>query len=270
MHSPVYPETMQYPDNTMFDWEAKRPIVPSLWQLENFLNAEWYDRLKTDYRKNESLWSSRYPNRLVMENNHWLNAIMLGAAMTPYLEALTGTRLNLATARGYLDLSGAYFYPHYDSSEWVVNVQIYLTDLDQDELGTQFVLDESVNPSSVHEHLAGDEIMQMIPDEKYYTIPFRQNWGYINDNRTRKLHKTRPVPPAFARESVHFNYSARRDNETGLSGVAEWAITGQTQVVENWQRAMQKLNNMDSQREWCVLNTNYHDGSHVVYPGPKP
>jgi hypothetical protein len=259
MHTPIYPDSMQYPDNTMFDWGAKREVAPSLWQLENFLNKEWYTRIKNDYRRTESLWSSRYPNRLVMENNHWLNAIMLGAALTPYLEELTGERLNMATARGYLDLSGAYFYPHYDSSQWVVNVQIYLTDVDRDELGTQFILDKDIN-STIKEELGGDKIMELVPDEKYYTVPFRQNWGYINDNRERKLHKTRPVPPAFARESLHFNYGLRQGNETGLAGVAEWAITGQNQVMENWHQAMTKLNSVDGLREWLILNTNFHEG----------
>jgi hypothetical protein len=42
--------------------------------------------------------------------------------------------------------------------------------------------------------------------------------------------------------------------------VAEWAITGQNQVMENWHRAMTKLNSVDGLREWLILNTNFHEG----------
>ena len=65
---------------------------------------------------------------------------------------------------------------------------------------------------------------------------------------------------AFARESLHFNYGLRQGNETGLAGVAEWAITGQNQVMENWHQAMTKLNSVDGLREWLILNTNFHEG----------
>jgi hypothetical protein len=48
-------------------------------------------------------------------------------------------------------------------------------------------------------------------------VPFRQNWGYINDNRQRKVHKTLPVPLGTVRESVHFNYGLKDDSrELGL------------------------------------------------------
>lgn len=257
MQKPISPP-MQYPDNVMFDWQAKRSVDPSLWQLEHFLNDEWFARIKSDYRETESLWTSRYPNRLVMENNHWLNAILLGAALTPYLEQLVGEPLSMATARGYLDLSGACFYPHFDSEEWVVNVQIYLTDIDRDELGTQFVLDRQIN-STIKPEMEGDEIMALVADEWYYTIPFRKNWGYINYNRDRKLHKTRPVPPAFARESLHINYRSRQGTETGLSGVAEWAITGENRALESWHRAMRQLNSVDGLRNWLVFHTDFNE-----------
>lgn len=261
VHTPTYPkvDTLVYPENNMFNWDNKRAVCDSLWQLENFLNDECYTDLKNDYRRTESLWSSRYPNRLVMENNHWLSAIMLGSALTPYLEQLTGERLNLATARGYLDLSGAYFYPHFDSAQWTVNVQIYLTDVDTPELGTQFVLDNDINAKVAegYEEWTSKTAME-VDDSEYYMIPFRRNWGYINDNRSRKLHKTRPVPPAFARESLHFNYGIRQGNETGLAGVAEWAVTGQDQVLANWRKSMQDLNSVDGLRTWLINNTNFH------------
>jgi hypothetical protein len=253
------PPAIVYPDNTMFNWDHKNQICPTLWQLENFLNDEWLTKIKNDYRRTESLWSSRYPNRLVMENNHWLNAILFGSALIPYLEELTGENLGLATCRGYLDLSGANFYPHFDSSQWVVNVQIYLSDVDMPELGTQFVLDNDIN-STVTEGFdeQGNSLPVDVEDHEYYTVPFRKNWGYINDNRYRKLHKTRLVPPGFARESLHLNYGLRQGSQTGLEGVAEWATTGQTKVLENWHAANQQLNTVDGLRAWLVTNSNYH------------
>jgi hypothetical protein len=50
-------------------------------------------------------------------------------------------------------------------------------------------------------------------EEDFFTVPFKTNWGYINDNRQRKVHKTLTIPPGAIRESVHFNYKIKSTPE---------------------------------------------------------
>jgi hypothetical protein len=235
----------------IFDWDNKTRIADDLWVLEDFLTPQGYNTIKTEMRRTESLWTSRYPNRLVMENNSWVECIRLGAALIPYLKELLGTDVVLATTRGYTDLSGSNFFPHFDADQFIVNVQIYMTDQDRPELGTQFCLDDDWNQRARREiDIPKNHIPFDIPEDIYYTVPFRKNWGYINDNRKPKVHKTRTVPDGFLRESLHLNFCQREGTCTGLEAVAEWLDRGEMDNFNEWQNRMAAINQLDQFRSY--------------------
>jgi hypothetical protein len=240
----------------MFDWTHKTQAAPDLWVLQDFLSTEGFQTIKTEMRRTESLWSSRYPNRLVMENNSWVECIKLGAKLIPYINELLGVDVVLATTRGYTDLSGSNFFPHFDAAQFVVNVQIYMTEVDRPELGTQFCLDSDWNTRALNEYdLPRSHIPFDIPEDIYYTVPFRRNWGYINDNRTLKVHKTLTVPEGFLRESLHLNFCQREGTRTGLEAVAEWLEKGEMDNFNEWQTRVNAISQLDAFRSY-VQNWN--------------
>ena len=179
--------------------------LDGVWVLQDFLTAPAYQAVKHDIRIKPVQWHNNYGGRHLSENGNYPVVTNLGARLIPYLNHLLGVDVRLTTVRAYVDFSGSYFYPHLDSKAFAVNVQIYMTDLDYPELGTQFCINPVMNAES--ELLSAGEIRaRSYREEDFFTVPFRQNWGYINDNRQRKIHKTLPVPLGTIRESIHFNY----------------------------------------------------------------
>ena len=190
--------------------------VDGLWLLKNFLVQSIYDQIKHEIRHVPAQWHNNYGNRHLSENGNYPVLTELAARLIPHLNHLLQEDLMLITVRTYIDLSGSSFFPHLDSKGFVANVQIYMADLDYPELGTQFCTNAEINSKA--ESLTPDEIGEgPYNKEDFFTVPFRQNWGYINDNRQRKIHKTLPVPLGTIRESVHFNYGLKsHPDEVGL------------------------------------------------------
>jgi len=179
-----------------------------LWVLKNFLVQSIYDSIKHEIRHVPAHWHNNYGNRHLSEDGNYPVLKELGARLIPHLNHLMQEDLALVTVRTYVDFRGSYFFPHFDGKGFAANVQIYMTDLDYPNLGTQFCTNPAVN--STAETLDNDAIRAHAYDEKdFFTVPFRTNWGYINDNRQRKIHKTLPIPPGVIRESVHFNYTIK-------------------------------------------------------------
>jgi hypothetical protein len=237
----------------IFDWNNKTRIADDLWVLEDFLTPQGYNTIKTQMRCTESLWTSRYPNRLVMENNSWVECIQLGAALIPNLNELLGTDLVLSTARGYIDLSGSTIFPHFDADQFIINVQIYMTDHNHPDLGTQFCLDNDWNQRVRCEYdNSTSHTPVVVPEDIYYTVPFRRNWGYINDNRKPKVHKTKTVPKGLLRESLHLNFCQREGTCTGLEAVAEWLDRGEMDNFNEWQNRMSAINKLDQFRSYLL------------------
>ena len=201
--------------NHDFSSAAASPI-DGIWVLQDFLTGSTYNAVKHDIRFKSAEWHNKYGNRHLSENGDYPVITDLGARLIPYLNQLLNIDVRLITVRTYVDLSGSYFYPHLDGKDFAVNVQIYMTDLDYPELGTQFCADSGINADS--ELLSPNEIaIRSYREEDFFTVPFRQNWGYINDNRQRKVHKTLPVPAGIIRESIHFNYGLKdHPDENGL------------------------------------------------------
>ena len=190
--------------------------IDGVWVLQDFLTGSAYNAVKHDIRIKPAQWHNNYGGRHLSENGNYPAITNLGARLIPYLNQLLGVDVRLTTVRTYVDFSSSYFYPHLDGKDFAVNVQIYMTDLDYPELGTQFCIDPVINAES--ELLSSSEIIaRTYREEDFFTVPFRQNWGYINDNRQRKIHKTLPVPLGTIRESIHFNYMQKKyPEELGL------------------------------------------------------
>ena len=234
-----------------FHWENREQVSPSLWVLKDFLSPDYFDLVRNEMRCAESFWSSRYGNRLVCETENWFNVINLAAALIPKLNELTNSDLCICAVRGYKDLSDSFFFKHFDSPEFLVNVQIYMIDFDEPSMGTQFCLNQEIN-QACYADTTGHQVTMAIDESEYFTVPFRPNWGYINHNRDPKVHKTLPVPPGRIRESVHFNYGQRVPNQGGLEGVAEIAAsTNQFQQVmwQEWQERSRVTNTMEWWRQ---------------------
>jgi hypothetical protein len=80
---------------------------------------------------------------------------------------------------------------------------------DRDELGTQFCTNNEKNKLADVDEYDLESKFNFSANE-FYTVPFRANWGYINDNTQRKIHKTLRVPENYIRESIHFNFAVKR------------------------------------------------------------
>lgn len=228
-----------------FRWQNREQVCPTLWVLKDFLEPSYFELIRNETRCTESIWTSRYGNRLVCETENWFNVINLAAELIPHLNQLIGEDLAISSVRGYKDFSESFFFKHFDSDEFLVNVQLYVIDFDDPAMGTQFCLDDSINAASRLAAL-GHQVLTDIDESAYYTVPFRSNWGYINDNRQPKVHKTLPVPPGRLRESIHFNYGKRVPGQTGLEGVAQLPHDAQRSVQwQEWQERSKITNTME-------------------------
>ena len=218
-----------------FKWQNKQSLGNGLWALDDFLTTNSYNLIKHEIRSNNNIWTSKYANRLLCEHNDFLNCIEFGARLIPYLSKLINEPVVLNSVRAYIDLSGSAFYPHFDAKEFVINVQLYLTEIDYPELGTQFMLDPVKNQEielNGIDHMLGTN--NFVQESDYYTIPFKTNCGYINDNRIRKLHKTLTVPPGKFRESLHLNFGRRIDDKEGLESVYYFQQRGMQKDFDEW------------------------------------
>jgi hypothetical protein len=203
--------------NHDFSSAAASPI-DGIWVLQDFLTGSAYNAVKHDIRFKSAEWHNKYGNRHLSENGDYPAITELGARLIPYLNCLLNIDVKLITVRTYVDLSGSWFYPHLDGKAFAVNLQIYMTDLDYPELGTQFCTNQEFNNwANENEQQLLQSNQKLLDEKDFFTVPFRQNWGYINDNRQRKVHKTLPVPLGTVRESIHFNYGLKDDpRELGL------------------------------------------------------
>jgi hypothetical protein len=231
-----------------YRWENQTQVSPSLWVLQDFLTPAYFDVLCHEMRCTESLWSSRYGNRLVCESENWINTINFGASLIPKLNELTGCELAIASVRGYKDFSNSFFFKHFDSTEFIVNVQLYMIDFDEPSMGTQFCLDSEIN-QHCFDTFDSHRIEMDIPEDRYFTVPFKSNWGYINDNRDPKVHKTLPVPPGKIRESIHINYGVGGADRLGLENVV--ALSRSTEPFQQvmWHE-WQERNSVTNTTEW--------------------
>lgn len=207
------------PDNNLFTWSNQKRLNPSLWQVENFLTPETLQAVRNEIRHTPATWHSNYGNRLLSENGDYPTCIEIGAKLIPYLEALLGAPFKLTSARASVDLSGSAFFRHFDGKELLINVQIYLTEVDtHPELGTQFCMNPDINKEALEreQDLYPETGNFPIAEDEYYTIPYLPNYGYINDNRDRKVHKTLRVPPGVVRESLLLNFTHKNPYEVGI------------------------------------------------------
>lgn len=199
---------------------VERSSVDSLWILKNFLNPAVYQQVKHEIRHAPAQWHSNYGNRHVSENGDYPILKELGSRLIAHLNHLMQAELRLMAVRTYVDFSNSYIFPHLDAKLFAVNVQLYMTDLDYPELGTQFCVNPVLNAEA--ELLDPVAVSANVYDEQdFFTVPFRTNWGYINDNRQRKIHKTLSVPNGTIRESVHFNYGFK-DSPQALGLELPW------------------------------------------------
>jgi len=203
-----------------FNWNNVTERSDGLWVLNDFLTPDVYENIKREIRTTPAEWHSRYANRLISEHGDYPLCKQLGARLLPYLHKLVGGNYKLTTVRAYADLSGSHFFPHLDGRDFALNVQIYLPDQDLDELGTQFCIRQDLNAAAEANEAALLNNEFEFSEWDFYTIPFRANWGYINDNTRRKIHKTMPVPQGYLRESLHMNFTFKQGTENGLE--LEW------------------------------------------------
>jgi hypothetical protein len=203
----------------MFNWENRESIGDGVWVLKDFLTPEAFAGIKKEIRTTPAEWHTRYHNRIISENGDYPLCHQLGGRLLPHLHDLFNETYNLSTARAYLDLSGCRIFPHFDSKEFAVNVQIYLSDIEYPELGTQFCFNTEINERAERAELNEQEFMKSLgrsPESEFKTIPFKPNWGYINYNNPRKIHRTRIVPAGAIRESLHLNFRKSDGINQGL------------------------------------------------------
>jgi hypothetical protein len=192
-----------------FNWENKNWQMPGLWVLNDFLTPEIYQLIKNEIRNTPAEWHNRYTSREISEHGDYPNCHELAGRLVPYLHGLIGGHYKCATCRAYRDHSGSWFFPHLDGKDFAISVQIYMPESDRDELGTQFCINQEKNQlAELNEHEFRHNMT--FEENEFYTVPFRANWGYINHNIQRKIHKTLKVPDDYIRESIHFNFACKQ------------------------------------------------------------
>lgn len=90
----------------------------------------------------------------------------IGEQMADFVSEVMHERVLYRTAKIFLDLPGSEVPLHCDADNIGVMSQVYLSQSDHPIPGTTF--------------------LQPYP----YTVPFKYNCGYLNDNRDRKIHKS--------------------------------------------------------------------------------
>lgn len=192
-----------------FNWQNKTMQMPGIWVLHDFLKPEIYQLIQNEIRNTPAEWHTRYQNREISEHGNYPHCRELAGRLIPYLHGLLGGNYRCLTIRAYRDHPGSWFFPHLDGKDFAVNVQIYMPASDRDELGTQFCINAEKNQQAdLDEYDLGSKFE--FSENEFYTVPFRANWGYINDNTQRKIHKTLKVPENYIRESIHFNFAFKQ------------------------------------------------------------
>lgn len=192
-----------------FNWENKTLQMPGIWVLHDFLTPEVYQRIQNEIRNTPAHWHNKYHSREISEHGDYPNCHELAGRLIPYLHGMFGGNYKCSTVRAYRDHPGSWFFPHLDGKGFAVNVQIYMPETDKDYLGTQFCTNQEKNLLAQADEYEFRHHMEFDENE-FYTVPFRANWGYINDNTQRKIHKTLIVPDNYIRESIHFNFSFKQ------------------------------------------------------------
>jgi hypothetical protein len=192
-----------------FNWQNKTMQLDGLWVLNDFLTPDVYQRIQNEIRDTPAEWHNRYHSREISEHGDYPNCRELAGRLIPYLSGLIGGNYKCVTIRAYRDHPGSWFFPHLDGKEFAVNMQIYMPASDRDELGTQFCTNNEKNKLADVDEYDLESKFNFSANE-FYTVPFRANWGYINDNTQRKIHKTLRVPENYIRESIHFNFAVKR------------------------------------------------------------
>lgn len=213
-----------------FDWQNKTLVQDQVYVLHDFLDAEIYRQLKQEIRQVPNVWHNNYSNRLVVENVRTPMVLEFASRLLPYFADEFGGEYSVTTAKIYLDLSGSSMFPHFDSKDFDISMQLYMPDVDALDMGTQFCFDHDLN-QQIENNL--DILMNtkehFVPESKYVLpVPFKKNYGYINFNRktVRTLHKTAVVPPGYTRESLHLNFNVKQGDTLGLENIHYHAVEG--------------------------------------------
>lgn len=206
-----------------FRWENKTLIQNQVYVLHDFLDVEIYDKCKNEIRTHAHQWHNNYPNRLVAENVRSPVILELATRLLPYLNNEFNNEFCITTAKIYTDLSNSAMFPHFDDKNYAISMQLYMPDINSNELGTQFCFNDYFNEQV---EKFPDILMttrgQLVPEEQFVSpVPFRQGFGYINynDKPYRTLHKSKPVPLGYVRESVHFNFNIKHNGNLGLENI---------------------------------------------------
>ena len=213
-----------------FNWQNKTLVQDQVYSLYDFIDVGIYDQLKQEMRNEPNIWHNNYSNRLVVENVRTPMVLEFASRLLPYLAEQFGGEYCITTAKIYLDLSGSSMFPHFDSKDFDISMQLYMPDIDAPDLGTQFCFDHELNQQIENDP---DILMKtkgrFVPEFKYIMpTPFKKNYGYINFNRkpVRTLHKTAAVPLGHTRESLHFNFNVKQGDLLGLENIHYHAVEG--------------------------------------------
>lgn len=213
-----------------FHWENKKMIQDHVYVLQDFLLPDIYDQLKLEIRTAPNEWHNRYANRLVAENVRSPMVMELATRLLPYLSQLFGGEYCVTTAKIYLDLSGSSMFPHFDDSNFAISMQLYMPDIDAQDLGTQFCFDHDLNQQiEDNPDILINTRGRFVPESEYVSpVPFKRNYGYINYNlkSIRTSHKTSVVPPGYLRESLHLNFNVKQGDGLGLENIHYHRLQG--------------------------------------------
>lgn len=212
-----------------FNWQNKTLIQDQVYVLHDFLNANIYDQLKHEIRHAPNVWHNNYSNRLIVEKLRSPMVLEFAARLLPCFTELFGGEYCVTTAKIYLDLSGSSMFPHFDSRDFDISMQLYLPDIDTPNLGTQFCFDHNINQQVENNPDILMRVGHLVAESKYVSpVPFKKNWGYINFNRkpVRTLHKTAVVPLGCTRESLHLNFNVKQGDVLGLENIHYHAVKG--------------------------------------------
>jgi hypothetical protein len=206
-----------------FYWENKTLIQDQVYVLHDFLDPRIYKVLKHEIRHVPNIWHNNYSNRLVVEKVRTPAVLEFAARLLPYFAKLFGGEYSVTTAKIYLDLSGSSMFPHFDGRDFDISMQLYMPDVDAQDLGTQFCFDHELNQQIENNpDILMDTGGGFVPESKYVSpVPFKKNYGYINFNRkpVRTLHKTAVVPSGYVRESLHLNFNVKQGDVLGLENI---------------------------------------------------